>query len=156
MSKNIITNLLLSLLVTSLVGCGSYRDEHVRSTDEIRSQIDSSDFKQAALQYNQGKQLFSNYCNTCHYAPEKHVLDQYTFDNLFQRLPTPAEDYFIQYISDSKALKASGNKYAKQVDEVYKSAYEHHFKDSLSTRDFSNLITYIKIAAKQRYQNQGG
>ena len=156
MSTIIITSLLLFFLVAVLVGCDSGRDKNPRSTDVIGSQIDSTEFKQAALQYSQGRQLFKSYCNTCHYAPEKNVLDQYIFDDLFQRLPTPAEDYFIQYISDSKALKASGNQYAKRVDEIYNSAYEHHFKDSLSTSDFSNLVTYIKIAAKLRYQNKGG
>ena len=123
---------------------------------KIKHLTDSIELKRVALAYSEGEQLFSRHCNTCHFAPEKHVLDQYLFDNLFERLPPPPEDYFVSYISDSKALKASGNQYAKQVDEVYNSAYEHHFKDSLSPRDFSNLITYIKIAAKQRYQNKGG
>jgi hypothetical protein len=148
------TNLLLSLLVTGLLSCSLGNDKHDSRAGVIKSQIDSAEFKKVALQFSKGRQLFRSYCNTCHYAPEKHVLDQYIFDDLFERLPAPAEDYFIQYISDSKALKASGNEYAKQVDEAYISAYEHHFKDSLSTTDFTNLIMYIKIAAKQRYRNE--
>lgn len=136
----------------SLCSCDSGK-VHISTTEEIKNQIDSARFKQSVLSYNQGKQLFSRFCNSCHPAPEKHVLDQYLFDNLFERLPAPSEDYFVNYISDSKALKATGNEYAKQVDEVWNNAYEHQFKDSLSKHDFSNIITYIKIAAKQRYKN---
>ena len=73
MTRIIITNLLISLLVTGLVGCGSGSDEHVKSTDVI-TQLDSANFKQAALQFSQGKQLFRRYCNTCHYAPERMYL----------------------------------------------------------------------------------
>jgi Cytochrome c len=152
MTRNIISSLLVSSLAINFLSCDSGNQERVESTDEITDRIDTIAFKQAALVYSEGKQLFGRYCNTCHYAPEKQVFDQYTFDNLFQRLPPPAEDYFVKYISDSKALKASGNQYAKQVDEVYNSTYEHHFKDSLTTGDFTNLIGYIKIAAKQRNQ----
>jgi cytochrome c2 len=151
MIRNIAINLFFLLWLVSFCSCHS-DTVHISSTEEIKNQTDSTRFKQVALSYNEGKQLFAKYCNTCHYVPDKDVLDQYLFDNLFERLPAPAEDYFIKYISDSKSLKASGNQYAKQVDVVWNSAYEHKFRDSLSIKDFSNLITYIKVAAKQRYQ----
>lgn len=155
MNRNISISFFLSFLVVCLINCSS-GENHIRSTEEIKSKADTIEFKRVALSYSEGKQLFSRFCNTCHVAPEEHVLDQYLFVNLFERLPSPSEDYFVSYISDSKSLKASGNKYAKQVDEVWNQDYEHKFKDSLSTKDFSSLINYIKIADKQRYQNKGG
>ena len=102
--------------------------------------------------YEQGKSIFRKYCNTCHYAPEKNVLDQYTFDNLFERLPPPAEEYFSKYIRDSKSLRDSGNKRAIEIQEARRSDYEHNFKDSLSLKDITDLIVYIKVAAKMRYK----
>jgi hypothetical protein len=142
-------------LITNLYSCDS-GNVHISTTEEIKNQIDSVKFKQATLSYSEGRQLFSRYCNSCHVAPERQVRDQYLFDNLFERLPSPSEDYFVNYISDSKQLKVAGNKYAIAVDDEWNSDYEHKFKDSLSVRGFSALITYIKIAARQRYKNKGG
>jgi hypothetical protein len=152
MARNIIINLLLSLLVINLGSCNSVGEYHISSAEEIKNQTDTVELKQVISSYSEGKRLFGRFCNTCHVAPERNVADQYLFDNLFDRLPSPSEDYFVSYISDSKELKASGNKYAQQVDTMWNNAFEHKFKDSLSKRDFSNLISYIKIAAKQRYQ----
>ena len=102
--------------------------------------------------YQQGKLIFEKFCNTCHFAPEKNVLDQYIFDNLFERLPSPPEQYFVKYIQDSKALKYSGDKYAMKVAIVRNPEYEHYFKDSLSQQAFGDLIIYIKEAAKLKSQ----
>ena len=112
----------------------------------------SSRVKKLAVKYAHGKQLFGKLCNTCHVAPDKNLTDQYTFDNLFDRLPTPSDDYFVKYIQDSKSLKSAGDKYAIEVDRRWNSEYEHAFKDSLSYHDLSNLIVYIKAAANQRFQ----
>jgi|GEM_PF-3279961 len=150
MKISIITPLSLSLLAISIWSCDN-GNVHISTAEEIQKQVDSVQHIQTVMSYNEGKLLFSNYCNTCHYPPEKHMLDQYLFDNLFERLPSPSEEYFVNYISDSKTLKTSGNEYAKQVDEAWNQDYEHNFKDSLSKRDFYNLITYIKSASKQRY-----
>lgn len=143
--RNILINLSALLPIVCLCSCDSDK-VHISTTEEIKSQADSIRLKSIVFSYKEGKQLFSRYCNTCHLAPEINKTDQYLFDNLFERLPAPAEDYFFSYISDSKALKESGNVYTKQVDDVWNNAFEHQFKDSLSKYDFYHLITYIKIA----------
>jgi hypothetical protein len=99
--------------------------------------------------YKQGKQSFQKLCDDCHVAPERHMTDQYLFDNLFERLPAPPEEYFIKFIQDSKLLTSSGDQYSKRLHEIWNQDYEHHFRDSLSEQDFHNLIIYIKVAAKQ-------
>lgn len=148
MIRNLRTTLQLLFAVT-VYSCNSGGENNINNTEQFRNQIDSIEFRGLASGFSQGKELFIRFCNTCHYAPEKQVLDQYIFDNLFERLPAPSEEYFTNYISDSRSLKASGNEYAKKVDEVWNNSYEHQFKDSLSVRDLTNLITYIKIAAKR-------
>jgi hypothetical protein len=154
MTKNFTVNVFLSLAVINFCSCNSGKVDSIKSTQEIRNEKDTIEFKRVASNYSEGKLLFSRFCNACHVAPESHKLDQYLFDHLFERLPTPPEEYFIKYLCDSKKLKQSGNEYAKQVDAVWDNDYEHRFKDSLSNKDFSDLITYIKIAARQRYQTK--
>lgn len=154
MTKNFTTDLFLSLMVINLCACNLGKGDSMTSTEEIKNQKDTIQFKRVASSYNEGKQLFSRFCNTCNVAPERDIRDQYLFDNLFERLPSPSEDYFIRYLSDSKQLKQSGNEYAKQVDAVWDNDYEHQFKNSLSNKGFSSLITYIKIAAKQRFRTK--
>jgi hypothetical protein len=114
--------------------------------------IDSLQIKKRASSYDQGKQLFTRFCNSCHPAPEKNISDQYSFGYLFDSLPHPSEAYLIKYIQDSKQLRSSGDQHSKALHEVWNSNYDHFFKDSLSLQDFTDLILYIKVAAKQRYK----
>lgn len=152
MPRNILINFFL-LSFVSICSCDPVEQNHITNFEGGKNQTDSVKFKHDGLNFSKGKQLFSRLCNTCHVAPEKNVTDQYLFANLFERLPAPSEDYFVSFISDSRSLKATGNKYAKLVDTMWHNNYEHNFRDRLSKQDFYNLITYIKIAAKQRYQS---
>ena len=155
MTRKLLINFYLFSLVR-LCSCTPGEPNHATAAEGEKPQVDSVKFIQAALSYIEGKQLFSRLCSACHGAPEIDMTDQYLFDKIFERLPAPSEDYFVSYISDSWALKATGNKYARRLDTIYNNDYEHQFKDSLSKHNFSNLITYIKIAAKQRYQGKRG
>jgi hypothetical protein len=98
----------------------------------------------------QGKEVFQRKCASCHVAPERHVTDQFVFDNLFDKLPKPPEDYFIRFIKNGKVLKASGDRYALRLAKSWNSDYDHAFQDSLSNQDLENLIVYIKVAVKQK------
>ncbi len=118
----LITKSLLLSTIVVLCRCNYRNETNTGSTSE--NQVDSSRFKKVAVSYIYGKQLFTKLCNKCHPAPDKDLLDQYLFDNLFERLPAPAEDYFVKYISDSRLLRASGNEHARKVDEVWNRDYE--------------------------------
>lgn len=139
------------LLSAFVLACsGPAGNVHIRTTDETKSAVDSAKGYGALVDYSRGKQLFKQHCNVCHPAPEENLVDQYLFVDLFDRLPSPAEEYFVWYLSDSKSLKGSGDAYAKHLDEVWDTDYEHRFGDSLSDQDFSALITYVKIGDWQR------
>ncbi len=144
----------LKVLFLGFLGCNTKTGNTINSS--TTNNVDSVKFKQVALEYGQGKQAFKRLCNTCHFAPERNVTDQYMFDEIFERLPTPSEDYFVRFISDSKSLRVSGDEYAKRLSDVWNSDFEHRFKDSMTNKDFGALITYIKIAAKQKYNKGGG
>jgi hypothetical protein len=103
-------------------------------------------------EYRHGKSIFQNLCEKCHAAPERHMADQHMFDQIFERLPPPAEEYFINFVSDSRRVKESGDQPALEMDQRYAQGYEHNFKDSLSEVDFKGLITYIKIAGREEKQ----
>ena len=154
MTINIRTPIFLIFIIILWYSCNGGGKKDKVFNDAGKNQSDSTELNRTG--FNAGQKLFKANCNSCHVAPEKHILDQYLFDNLFERMPIKAEDYFIKYISDSKQLKATGNEYANKVDAAWNSVYEHLFKDSLSSEDFVNLITYIKIAPTLRYQKIGG
>ena len=138
--------LLVSLFCFCLPQCNTRSKNNQQISDSNEKHLADS------AKYHEGQLIFRKYCNTCHIAPERNVTDQYLFDNLFGRLPPPSEQYFIKYIQDSKSLKSSGDKCAMNLDKIWSQDYEHNFKDSLSQSNFSDLITYIKEAAKLKYQ----
>jgi len=137
------------LVIVCSIKCTN-TSEKGKSRFVAKSSLDSSDLNKLAATYAHGKDLFKKYCNACHSAREKKVTDQFIFDNIFERLPTPSEEYFIKFIQDSKLLKSSGDKYAQDFSKDWSSSYEHYFKDSLEEKDFDDLIVYIKVAAKQK------
>ena len=112
---------------------------------------DSVRIKQYADSFKIGKSLFANYCEQCHSSPEKHLTDQYLFDNLFDKMPSPSEDFFVKYVQDSKFLKASGDKYAIELSKLYDTPYEHRFKDSLTHEEILELMLFLKITTKSKH-----
>ena len=97
-------------------------------------------------QYVQGKLIFEKHCATCHTPPDVYRTDQFIFDDLFQHLPSPSEDYFITFITNSKVLEDSGDKRQLELKEVFNSKYNHQFKNSITQNEFPSLIYYIKEA----------
>lgn len=146
MSGNRKTQIYLMAITILWYSCNSDGNKGKNFNDEGNDSIKNTEINR--MTFNAGQKLFKVNCNSCHVAPEKQINDQYLFYNLFERMPSPAEDYFIKYISDSRQLKATGNEYANKVDAVWNSDYEHQFKDSLSSADFVNLIYYLKLAGQ--------
>lgn len=71
-----------------------------------------------ADKYRQGKETFQIKCAECHIAPERHVTDQYMFENPFDILPKPSKDYFIRFIMNGNVLRSSGDRYAKKLADI--------------------------------------
>ena len=148
-----VSALLLALFLNSLISCNTRHDSgKAKSADPLTE--DSLQIKELAVQYRAGKETFLLKCAACHDAPERHVTDQYIFDNLFDRMPKPSEDYFIKFIKNSKDLKASGDSYALKLAEMWNTDYDHAMQDTLSNQDLGNLIVYIKIAIKQNHRER--
>jgi hypothetical protein len=132
-----ISTLLLVIFLESLFACNTKQDD-ANSKSLFVSEADSLQIKELTDKYRQGKVTFQIKCAACHDAPEKHVTDQYIFDNLFDRMPKPSEDYFIKFIKNSKDLKASGDSYALKLAELWNNDYDHALQDTLSNQDLGN------------------
>ena len=148
-----ISTLLLVIFLESLFACNT-RQGDAKSKSLYVSKADSLQIHELADKYRQGNETFQMKCAACHNAPEKHFTDDYVFNNLFNRLPKPSEDYFIRFIKNSKVLKASGDDYALRLAELWNSNYDHAFQDSFSDQELDNLIFYIKIAIKQNHRER--
>lgn len=130
---------LLSCIV--FASCNSSPVEQKPVSTPIAEPSKVEQFKQIDTK---GEQTFTAYCSRCHIVPDQGSEDPAIFLGLFDHLPPPAEQYFERFIMDSKALKASGDKYANSVDDAYNSDYEHQFADTLTQKDVQNLIVFIK------------
>lgn len=91
-------------------------------------------------QFAAGRGLFEQHCFSCHRMASK---DESMFRDIFSRLPDPSESYFKRFIYDSKALKASGDAYARNLDRNFTSDYEHQFAE-LTEGEMQQLIDFIK------------
>ena len=101
--------------------------------------------------FEHGKYIFAKYCTDCHYRPDSKIIaDPPLFDNLFERMPAPSDDYFVKFLQSSKTLKQSGDEYSNEVDQMWDQAYEHNFRDRLTQADFKDLIVYFKIGSELR------
>lgn len=141
MKASIIYVFLFSITSTLFIRCNPGTTNNPPVIDSIR-------IKAFAVSFHEGQQLFIQHCTPCHRQPEHRITCDYIFTNLFERLPKPAEDYFVRFIRDSKALKEAGNDYTITTSREYNSNYNHHFKDALTEDDFDRLLIYMKAAIK--------
>jgi hypothetical protein len=140
--------LIFNLSISCLSSC-KYKEDNAKSvdtSDSVHNQVVDT-----VASFEHGKSIFTKYCNGCHYRPDSKVIaDPPIFDDLFEKMPSPADDYFVKFVQNSKALKQSGDEYSNKLDKMFSQAYEHNFKDSLSQGDFKDLIVYFKIGAELR------
>lgn len=134
-------HLLISFFVLTLSSCGLGPE---KSNEKGLYAVDSSKVSDFVRLTTHGKVLFKQHCLNCHTTPDNDAKCSQIFDRIFERLPNPSELYFAKYIQDSKAVKLSGDSYAKKIDSNYNSPYEHYFVDSLTNEDIRDLIIFIK------------
>lgn len=139
-------------MLTIFVSCGSRQEPKPYAIKFPTLSMDTNQIRSYLVQYDEGKVVFMHYCPACHTAPDKHSYDNITFDDLFQRLPRPSEEYFARFLTDQHSLKSSGDKYFKALEQRFNYvSIEHRFKDSLKPSDLYNLIVYFKIATQAHH-----
>lgn len=136
------TIFLIFILTISIVACKDYSDSAANAT----MTTEREKVKEIGGFYKQGKYLFNENCHSCHRNPDGSERHEMVFEGLFDRMPEPADDYFIKYVSDSKALESAGDKYALALKENWGGIGKHDFKDKFSKDDFKALILYMRIS----------
>ena len=114
-------------------------------------QDNSKDLKLA--KYENGKLVYRQHCAPCHSLPHKHIDGPSLFNNLFERLPNPSQQYFMNFIKDSKILENSGDKYFLGIQKKYSVNIDHLYKNKLSDKDIQNIILYIMVSDKIKNKN---
>ncbi len=133
-----------------LLGCESHQSSRYNNRPTVVKQYNEDKVKDAAALYLKGKILFQKFCNSCHLSPGSRAEGDYLFEDIFEILPFPGEEYFIAFVANSKKLRNSGDSYALEMGKKYNSNYEHLFIDSLAVNNYSELIAYIKMATLEK------
>ncbi|MBK7440231.1 MAG: hypothetical protein WAT43_08940 [Chitinophagales bacterium] len=123
-------------------------------TDEISSNIgpntdkpiDSAVLKTQIMQYDLGKVFFFQNCNKCHHNPLRKGADIDWMANSVMKPQDFPENYFINFVKDSKALKDTGDRRALGIDKEYDSDYEHKFGLILTDTAIINIAIFLKTA----------
>jgi hypothetical protein len=136
--------LILSIM---LIFASCKQREPNNNIDAFFESYDSTHTKKLVADFRKGKILFADNCAACHISPEGTKTGINMFEHLFEKLPSPAEEYFAKYIRDGKALRESGDKYSSDLYEKFNQTFDHVFT-KLSQDDVDQLIVYIKIADK--------
>ena len=90
-----------------------------------------------------GERLFKQNCAVCHASHTDQYLTGPGLKGVFDRLPKPAEDYFIKYTINSDSVFRSGDKYAKKINAECGNLEMTVFEGSLTTEDIREIIKYL-------------
>src|SRR5690242_1345455 len=85
---------IILLLIVAAINYNFNKGYFKNNLIKIIAQTDTSRMKYAA-NYVRGKHVFQRYCSTCHVSLDRKVMDNYTFDNIFERYPYKDKDYFL-------------------------------------------------------------
>lgn len=150
--KNSIVDMrkLICLLLVLLCGLAACKD-YGPSPEPGSETMDSTKFKQVSEGFYEGKQLFKEHCEACHWDFRIRHIDGPTLDGVFERLPEPADDYFIKFVSDMYALIAAGDKYATNLANEYVNAPHPVFRNKLSRKEIGYIGLFLKVASYQKH-----
>lgn len=130
---------LLALCLAFLAACREREDDGDRPSS--RQPAWPSELRRDSV-FMHGRAVFRLHCTACHWAPGEHGGCYGAMDDVLNRIPN--EHYFVEFASDSRKLKDDGDAYALAVDKRWHSEYEHRFADSLTARDFDEIIYYLR------------
>jgi cytochrome c2 len=109
-----------------------------------REENEKNDFMTAYdKSFATGKCAFIQYCQPCHGSLEKYEKNN-PLNGVFNRFPAPPDTFFVRFISDSKALRDSGNAYANAIHQSGRRNYDHKFQYVFGPKELEGLITYMK------------
>lgn len=94
-----------------------------------------------------GRYIFCTYCVHCHKIASQTMVEN-SLEGVFDRLPQPADKYFIEFVGDSKLLRELGDQYAQSVHASRKRIYNHKFNQLFSDAEFADLLAYVQYHSR--------
>lgn len=131
------------LLLTFLFSCGQRSGINNDETDDAKCG-NITETKQIDVSLNQkGEKLFKQNCAVCHSAFTDADFNGPSLRGLKDRLPRPAEEWFIQYCLNSEKVFLSGDPYAAMLKDKYKNQPMTVFEGQLSESDVREIYNYL-------------
>jgi hypothetical protein len=119
----------------------SKKDREIINSDSTKNHQKQADVAN-------GQEIFRSHCNMCHGSPTHNIDGPNIFNNLFQRLPNPSDQYFLRFIKDGEQLKKIEDKYYRKLDSFYKISVLHVYKEKLSDSQLQDLLAYVREGNK--------
>jgi mono/diheme cytochrome c family protein len=91
---------------------------------------------------SEGETLFNQQCTQCHSAGEDRRIGP-GLKNIKDRLPQPAEAYFLNYVRNNEKVYQSGDAYAIKVRNDYNGLLMPAFENVLSDEQIKSIYEYL-------------
>jgi cytochrome c2 len=134
------------LLLTIVFSCGPRSGIHndEKKTDDVNISGNANETKQIDVSYSEkGGKLYKQNCAVCHAKFEDHVIVGPPLKGIADRLPQPAEEWFVKYTINNEKVFASGDAYAAKLKAEYKDKPMTVFEGVLSEDDVREIYTYL-------------
>jgi hypothetical protein len=95
--------------------------------------------------YKNGENLFRTNCDACHGMPGKVIDGPNMFINLFERLPSPPDNYFKRFVMDGKSLKQSSDPYLNLLEKNFNINCTHDYRNKLTQAELEQILLYVKV-----------
>jgi mono/diheme cytochrome c family protein len=141
-----------------LISCGprsGVHEEKVTEDNIIYATVDTSSPKykeelKLSETYEKGRKLFRQNCAVCHASRTDQMLTGPGLKGLADRLPKPAENWFIKYTLNNDSVFKSGDKYAKKLRAESGGAEMTIFSGILSEKETKQIYVYLTSPPIQR------
>jgi cytochrome c2 len=119
---------------------GIHQDEKQEEVKDIRKETPVCGNAGAS---SKGQKLFKLNCATCHMAHTDQILTGPGLKGVTDRIPKPAEEWFIKYTLNCEKVYKSGDPYAKKLHDEYRGMTMTIFEGHLSEEDAREIYSYL-------------
>lgn len=140
------------LIITIVTSCGprsgiSNDNEQIENVARTDNQQTSKKAIDVWYDEADGK-LFKRNCAVCHFLTDQ-VLIGPGLAGVKDRLPKPAEDWFVKYTLNSEKVFESGDPYAAKLKDTYKVMPMPAFEDALTEQEIKRIYKVVTFSSSQ-------
>ncbi len=146
------------ILLTIFFSCGPrsgiHHDNQVDDKNNVSTIDTSSPQYKSELKlsenFDKGHKLFRLYCAVCHAGRSDQRMVGPGFKGIADRLPKPAEEWFIKYTLNNDSVYKSGDKYARKLRADYEGEEMTIFSGELTREQIKSIYSYLTSPPRQR------